>query len=317
MTVIADRTRRRLPDPFVVGFFVAAAFWLVGVGLGVLHQPYDARLFYDYRLPDPYREADYNSISGFYYSPPIAQLIYPFTLLPWPVFAMGMVGLSFVALVLLGGRAALLLSLIPFVHWELLGGNINLLLSLAVVVSFRWPAAWAFVVLTKVTPGVGALWFLVRREWRSFGIAVGATLAVAAVSFLLAPGLWPQWIGSLAANAGVKISNTTFALDIPLLLRAPVCVALVVWGARTNRRWTVVASSALALPVIWLNGLSYFVGILPIVLADRILAGRAIDPRLARWLLPSPAVSVLLRERPAPEPAAVGYPKAGEVAPPA
>jgi hypothetical protein len=298
----------------VVGFLFAAVFWLIGVGIGYLHQPYDASLFYDYRLPDPYRQADYNSISGFYYSPPIAQVIYPFTMLPWPVFAMGMVGLSFVALVLLGGRAALFLSVIPFVHWELLGGNINLLLSLAVVASFRWPALWAFVVLTKVTPGVGALWFLVRREWRPFAIAVGSTLAIAAVSFVVAPSLWPQWIGSVAGNANVKLTNTTFALDIPLVVRAPISVALVVWGARTNRRWTVVVSSALALPVIWLNGISYLVGVIPLVLADRIIAGRPIDPRLRRWLLPSPAMRFLLRDsNAAPAAAPAAYPNASEV----
>jgi hypothetical protein len=291
--VIRSRKQTRRPDPFVVGFIVAAVFWIVGVGLGYLHQPYDASLFYDYRLPDPYRQADYNSISGFYYSPPIAQLVYPFTFLPWPVFAMGLVGLSFAALVLLGGRAALFLRLIPFVHWELLGGNVNLLLSLAVVVGFRWPAAWAFVLLTKVTPGVGLLWFLVRREWRPLAIALGATASIAGVSFVLAPSLWPQWVASVAANANVKLTNTTFALDIPLLVRAPMCVLLVVWGARTNRRWTVVASSALALPVIWLNGISYFVGVLPLVLADRIASRRPIDPRLARWLLPNPSVTFL------------------------
>ena len=50
---------------------------------------------------------------------------------------------------------------------ELAGGNISLLLAVAIVVGFRWPAAWAFVLLTKVTPGIGLLWFVVRREWRS------------------------------------------------------------------------------------------------------------------------------------------------------
>ncbi len=78
---------------------------------------------------------------------------------------------------------------------ELWGGNITLLIALAVVAGFRWPAAWAFVLLTKVTPGVGLLWFAVRREWRSLAMALGATLAVVAVSSLVAPGLWRDWVG--------------------------------------------------------------------------------------------------------------------------
>ena len=52
---------------------------------------------------------------------------------------------------------------------ELSGGNISLLLAVAMVIGFRWPAAWAFVILTKVTPGIGLLWFAVRRAWRPAG----------------------------------------------------------------------------------------------------------------------------------------------------
>ena len=45
--------------------------------------------------------------------------------------------------------------------------------TVAIVLGFRWPFTWAFVLLTKVTPGVGLLWFAVRREWRSLAIALG------------------------------------------------------------------------------------------------------------------------------------------------
>ena len=68
------------------------------------------------------------------------------------------------------------------VSQEILIGNIHLLLAAAIVLGFRWPGTWAFVLLTKVTPGVGLLWFAVRREWRSLGIALGATAAIVAVS---------------------------------------------------------------------------------------------------------------------------------------
>ena len=42
----------------------------------------------------------------------------------------------------------------------------------------RHPAAWAFPLLTKVTTGVGVLWFAFRRDWRSLGIAIGATAVI-------------------------------------------------------------------------------------------------------------------------------------------
>ena len=50
--------------------------------------------------------------------------------------------------------------------------------------------------LTKVTPGIGMLWFAVRREWRHFAIAAGATLAIAVASRLVAPDLWQQYFAT-------------------------------------------------------------------------------------------------------------------------
>ncbi len=71
-------------------------------------------------------------------------------------------------------------TVLPFVYRDLLVGNIHLMLGAAIVLGFRYPAAWAFPILTKVTPGVGILWFAVRREWRPLFMAVAVTAAVAA-----------------------------------------------------------------------------------------------------------------------------------------
>ncbi len=46
-------------------------------------------------------------------------------------------------------------------------------MAAAIALGFRYPATWAFVLLAKVTPGIGLLWFLVRREWRNLAIALG------------------------------------------------------------------------------------------------------------------------------------------------
>ena len=67
--------------------------------------------------------------------------------------------------------------------------------------SWPWPSClafagrprWAFVILTKVTPGIGLLWFVVRREWRNLGIALAATAIVAGGSALTMPLAWQQW----------------------------------------------------------------------------------------------------------------------------
>ena len=51
-------------------------------------------------------------------------------------------------------------------------------IAAAIVIGFRWPAAWSLVLLTKITPGIGLLWFAVRREWRSLAIALGAVIMI-------------------------------------------------------------------------------------------------------------------------------------------
>ena len=51
--------------------------------------------------------------------------------------------------------------------------------------------------LTKITPAIGMVWHLVRREWRELGIAVGVTAAVVAIGFIVNPGLWRAWFDTL------------------------------------------------------------------------------------------------------------------------
>jgi hypothetical protein len=109
---------------------------------------------------------------------------------------------------------------------------------------------WAFPALTKITPCVGPLWFLARREWRALAISVGATVAVAAVSMAIDPTAWRHWVDFLVDNAGLSTGQPGGALLPPLVLRLPVAVALVVWGALTDRRWTVPVAMALGTPVI-------------------------------------------------------------------
>ena len=58
---------------------------------------------------------------------------------------------------------------------EINAANIQILLALAVAKGLRHPAAWAIVLLTKVSPGIGLLWFLVRHEWRNLAIALAVT----------------------------------------------------------------------------------------------------------------------------------------------
>ena len=208
----------------------------------------DAFSYWSYPPSDPYR-IPRGELGAFPYSPAIAQLFEPFRNLPWDSFLVLWLGLLVGTIIWLGWSRTLLVLAFPPVAIELYHGNINLLIAAAVALGFRYPAAWAFVLLTKVTPGVGLLWFAVRREWRRLAIALGVTAAIAAVSFAFEPALWRAWLEALVSYPGVDVGGP---LAISILIRLPLAAGIVIWGARTDRAWTVPVAATLAMPTLFI-----------------------------------------------------------------
>ena len=129
----------------------------------------DARSYYGLNLADLYEgRTNWNTIGAYPYSPAIAQFVYPLNLLPWPMFVAAWTILLLAAVFFLTGPGLLLLGLV-LGAMEIAGGNISLLLTVAIVAGFRYPWTWAFVILTEITPEIGLLWFVLRREWRQRG----------------------------------------------------------------------------------------------------------------------------------------------------
>lgn len=222
----------------------------------------DAHAYWSASLTDLYRVSDAGTLDAYLYAPPFAQLIAPLTALPFVVFWGVWMAASMAALVWLVGApvAAVLVFFIPW-QQDVLTGNIHLMMTVAIVAGFRWPAGWSFVLLTKITPGVGLLWFAVRREWRALGIAVGATIAVAAVSFVVAPRLWFDWLAMLTANASAPYDGR-WAIPVPLLVRLPLAALIVGYGAWRGWRWTVPLAAMVALPILWFwNSLAMLAGV--------------------------------------------------------
>jgi hypothetical protein len=254
---------RLLETPPWLGITLAAIAWFAVVGFA---EPFgrlwgtsqDARCYWLPSLLDPYAASDWTNPIAYVYSPAFLQLISPLTRLPWQAFVAVWTAILLLAVRFLTGPR-LLAAGIVFAAMELAGGNISLLLATAIVVGFRWPAAWAFVLLTKVTPGIGLLWFAARREWRSLAIALGTTLAVIAGSAIFLPAAWSEWTDVLIRNGGRD--GTWAALPIALWIRLPIASAVVVWGARTNRRWAVPVASLIALPAVWYGSLSMLLAI--------------------------------------------------------
>lgn len=223
---------------------------------------YDAYAYWHVSLPEPYA-IPLGQLGSFNYAPPVALVFDWFSVVDWWVFWFLWMTLLVGTIIWIGWSPLWVLAAfaVPFVTLELYHGNIHVLLAAAVVLGFRHPWAWAFVVLTKPTSGVGLLWFAVRREWRSLGIALGATAVVCLVSLILWPSLWADWIGYVLGYWSTTPERAV--VPIPLWLRLPAAAILVVWGALTDRRWTVVVSACLALPALWIAGLAMLIGIIP------------------------------------------------------
>ena len=244
-----------LADPYVPG------------SLGTAHDAHDYWLAA--RATDPYAAGLSWGLPGAYvYSPAFLQVAGPLLALPWQAFVAVWTAIALSALAWLARPGALLPMLVLAIP-DVWGGNIHVLLAAAIVIGFRFPAVWAFVLLTKVTPGVGLLWFALRREWRMLGIAAGATAAVILVSAAFAPHLWQRWIGVLAGNA-MADPIVLGVIPIPLVVRLPAAVALIAWAAPRDRRWALPVACMLALPAWWVGGLAMLLAI----------------PTLIHWKLP-------------------------------
>ena len=251
--------RRAVRDGLTIAGLLFAMYLFVVVAPAAGTVGFDAFAYWSVNLDHPYRLVA-GQLGAFPYTPIAARLFAPAALLPWPTFWWLWSAVLVATAAWLGWRRTLMILAFPPVAIELYHGNIHLLLAAAIVIGMRYPAAWAFVLVTKVTPGVGLIWFLVRRQWRHLAVAIGATTALVLVSVIVDGRLWREWIvdGLLPVASGPV---QQVYIGIPLLIRLPVAALLVAWGARTDRAWTVPAGAALALPVLWLSGLAVLAAI--------------------------------------------------------
>ena len=240
---------------------------------------FDAVAYWNVNLDHPYLSVA-GQLGAFPYTPVAARAFAPASLLTWQSFWWLWESILVATVIWLGGRRALRVLAFPPVSVELYHGNVHLLLAAAAALGLRYPAAWAFVLLTKVTPGIGLVWFAVRREWRQLGIALGVTAVLVAVSLAIDSRLWLEWLNEAIIPAASQPIGQP-AIPIPLVIRLPIALVVVAWGARTDRTWTVPVAVALALPILWFAGLSILAAIPAIQRPE--LRGTARDGAGPRW----------------------------------
>jgi hypothetical protein len=272
--VAADRWRR----PALVALSVIGAIAVPYLAVRNWERSllgFDAHAYWNVDLSNLYGHSFGNTsgLDAFRYTPPIGQVASVLHIIPWELFLAAWLSLLIGVLIWLTGRTNWLAAIaFPPVALELYHGNIHLLIAAAIVVGFRYPVAWAFILLTKVTPGIGVLWFVARQEWRKAALAVGVAAAVALVSFVVAPGLWRQYVDAMLDNYAYAPPDG-YPFPWPQWLRMPIAALLVIWAARTDRPWVVPIAAVLALPLIWWHGLSILVAV-PALLSARLAAWR-------------------------------------------
>lgn len=229
----------------------AGVVWVTWYGGG---EPSDAYSFYHPTYED-------RVFATYIWSPAFAQVTAPLRLLPYDMFVGLVRGLELAALVAMVPYGAWIAVFLPPVATEINAANINLLLALCVVLSFRYPAAWTLALLTKPSIALGSLWFPFRGEWRRFAQAVVPAVVIAAVSFALDPGAWAAYLGAF----GHYSDAAGWPFPVPIWPRIPIVLALVWWGARTNRPWMAALGAILALPRLYFMSPAMLVALVPLM----------------------------------------------------
>jgi hypothetical protein len=259
MAGLSTSARRALRDGLVLAGLLAGAYLFVVVAPQAKTVGFDAFAYWSLSIDDPYA-THIGGLGAFLYTPVMARLFAPAANLDWITFLWLWLAVLLATAIWLGGRRWLWVLAFPPVALELYHGNIHLLIAAAIALGFRYPATWAFVLLAKVTPGVGLVWFLVRREWRSLAIALGATTALVAISLVFDLRLWQQWVDQQLVGSLREAPNQP-NIAIPLVVRLPVAALVVTWGALNDRKWAVPLAAAIAMPVLWIAAFSVLAAI--------------------------------------------------------
>ena len=255
---------RALPRPFLryARLWPLARWVLFGIGLLVVIGAVTSTIPYGGGMimedGRNYWEGLAYSDVHYRYSPAFLWVTAPLRALSFEAFTVAWIALHLAAVVWLGPW----LLAFPPVADDIIAGNINTFLAVGVVLALKGhPWTWAAPLLTKVTPGVGILYHLGRREWRAALLGLGVTAAIVAVGFAFDPDLWMAWIDSLRAGPA---NYRTIDVLAPLPIRVAVGAGLCVLSARWV--WLLPIGMIVAMPGLWPSSFALLAAI-PLLIA--------------------------------------------------
>jgi glycosyl transferase family 87 len=246
---------------------VATTAWRIGTDEQAYWQAAQ-RLAVGQPLYDPF--AAPNTPFAYWYPPPLAQVLAPFTsFMSADAFTIGWTIVLLACLWWLAGRDVLLaLAFIAFlpVAVELRTRNVHLVLAVLVVLALRrsW-VFWVAAAAIKIAPALGAVYLLAAgrvREAIGVGLLGGAVLAV---SYVLAPGAWGEFLSVVGARAGTD-GGALVAIPFPVRFVAGGVLAAI-GGRLGGHRGEIllVIGLTLANPTLWATALSLLVAVVPLL----------------------------------------------------
>jgi Glycosyltransferase family 87 len=215
---------------------------------------------------------------GYWYPPPLAQILAPFTMMVSPdAFSALWTLLLLTCLWWLGGRNVLVaLALIAFlpVAVELRVRNVHLLLAVLIVLGLR--RSWLFWIpaaAIKVAPVLGIVYLAACRRWREAAAVAVVGGIVLATSYALAQGAWRDFFSLVLPRTGTEAASI---LPIPFVFRftagilLAVAAGLISTRARAGQGCPVRGEALLVLaltvanPTLWATAFSLLIAIVPL-----------------------------------------------------
>jgi hypothetical protein len=230
-TAIRARRARRIR---LVLFGAAIVGLLLGINTTILHLTsdpladvhayYDAGARLNAGVP-LYAQSATTNDAEFYRSPPLlAILVRPLALLPfdaaaaiWETIVVGSLALTVIVLRPDRTRLAVFGMLFLPIMWSVTIGQAQVPVTLLVAIASPWAVALA--AHLKIFPGLVAIWWLGRRDWRSLGWFAAWLAGLALVQLVLEPAGTLGFLG---------VFNLAQVGDVRNL--SPYALSPIVWG---------------------------------------------------------------------------------------
>jgi hypothetical protein len=238
------------------GFQDEHAYWLAGERLAAGQPLYDPA-------------ADPTTPYAYWYPPPLAQVLAPFTgfVSDWTFTVAWTLLLLWCLLYLADRRFLVALAMIAFVPVavELWYRNVHLVVAaLALLALRRTPLAWIPATALKVTPVISMGYLVAARRYRDAALVAVVGAVVLGVSIMLTPGAWAQFVDVAVVRGG---SSGASLLPVPFPIRLAAALVLAVAGGRIGGRrgeTLLVVGLVVGNPTLFVTALSLLALLVPI-----------------------------------------------------